>query len=148
MTCTILKAKSDKEYLLKPARPVDEYPVRSMCGLLRPTAGRVTVHLVKVGTTEEVIKQGKEIGIAFPEFQTAINLKHQAAQSTVEEYDVDRRLNSGRLQEVKDLVNEYSEIFWKEGDQLPTVQIPVQHGMHLKPEATPDTLHPPPSRRA
>ena len=79
VTCTILKVKSDKEYLLEPARPVEEYPVRSMCGLLRSTAGRVTVRLVKVGTTEEVIKQGKEIGIAFPEFQTAINLKHQAA---------------------------------------------------------------------
>ena len=136
------KAKSDKEYLLEPARTMDEYPVQSMCCLLRPTAGRVTVRLVNAGTMEEVIKQGKENGIAFHGFQTAINPKHQAARSSVEEYQVDRQLDSGRLQEVKDLVNEYSEIFWKEGDQLPAVQIPVQYEIHLKPEATPQWARP------
>ena len=56
---------------------------------------------------------------------------------SVSGYEIDTRLDRNKQQEITDLINKYSDIFWQEDDQLPTIKVPVEHAIHLKLNATP-----------
>ena len=120
--CSLKRAVPNTEYLLGPQRQQDEYPMRAMCCLIRPADESATIRLVNCGTQEEVVCTGQTVGMAFPEIEAVLqSVVGKGDHRSVSRYEIETRLERNKQQEITDLINKYGDIYWQEGDQLPTI---------------------------
>ena len=141
--CSLKRAVPNTKYLLEPQCQQDEYPMRGMCCLIRPADESATIQFVNCGTQEEVVCTGQMVGMAFPEFEAVLqSVVGKGDHRSVSGYEIDTRRDRNKQEEITDLINKYGDIYWQEGDQLPTIKAPVEHAMHLKPNATPQWARP------
>ena len=69
--------------------------------------------------------------------------KGDPRRRSISGYEIDTRQDRNKEQEISDLINKNdSDIFWQEGDEVPTIKVPVEHAIHLKPNATPQWATP------
>ena len=135
--CTLERAVPNTEYLLEPQHQQDEYPIRATCCLIRQIDKSATIRLVNCGTQEEMVRTGQTVGMELPEFKAVLQSDiGKGDRRSVSGYEIDTRLKRNKQQEITDLINKFGDIFWQEGDQLPTIKVPVEHAIHLKPNAT------------
>ena len=142
--CTFSGRSPSVEYLLEPTMASNNDTVRAMCCVLRPTAFGATVRMVNAGNSEAVLQKGKVVGIARAEFEMSLQnpAKSDEPRRQVTGYKLDESLQDSKNQEIQELVNGYGDVFWAEGDQLPTARTGIQHEIHLKSDTAPQWSRP------
>ena len=104
----------------------------------------MSVRLVNVGQ-EEVMHPGQVVGMAFPEFVTALTQVTQEDNNNkknVTGYQVDSNSEHSKSQEARELLEKFSDVFRQDGDQLTTIQTDIQHELHLKADSAPQRSRP------
>ena len=132
------------EYLLEPTMASNNDAVRAMCCLLRPTAFGAKVRMVNAGNSEAVLHKGKVVGIARAEFEMSLqNLaKRDDPRRQVTGYKLDESLQDSKKREIREVVNRYDDVFWAEGDHLPTARTGIQHEIHFNIDTGPQWSRP------
>ena len=142
--CRVSGRLTNSECILEP-RPYwqGDSPIRAMCCLLQPIDSLVSVRLVNAGDNVEEVSSGHVVGVACSEFEVSLGKDRKTKDTRkVTGYQLDSDLEPCKQREVVQLINEYSDVFWQEGDQLPMANMPIQHEIHLKDNATPQWSRP------
>ena len=84
-----------------------------------------------------MVRTGQTVGMAFPEFEALPQSDlGKGDRRSVSGYERYTRLDCNKQQQITDLIYTYGDIFCQECDQLPTIKVPVEHAIRLKPNAT------------
>ena len=122
--CTLRGHTADAEYFLEPSSAGSNDTVRAMCCLLRPGSSCATVRMVNAGDSEVEAAKGRVVGVARAEFEVSLqsSLGAEGKRRQVTGYKTVENLHTSKKREIQNLVNEYNDVFWAEGDQLPTAK--------------------------
>ena len=85
----------------------------------------------------EYLYKGVRIATASPQFEANVLGIQEDKPQHVSGYHLEDSLDETRKGQLRSILDSFSDLFWKEGDTLPTIQANVQHEIYLKSDATP-----------
>jgi hypothetical protein len=139
------KAFRGLDYMATPNTSPGDEPIRPACCIVRVDMNReLWLRVINVNKVSETLRKGEKIAPLDPEFETTFPGQHMKTKPTdrVTGYKGDERLDSRKQEEVDKLLTEFSDVFWKPGDRLPSVQDLGKHCIRLKPDARPVGMRP------
>ena len=133
------------DYMAVPTTSPGEEPVRPACCIVRVDENKeLWLRVINVNKVSETLHKGTVIAQLDPDFQTTFPGQHMKTRPTgrVTGYKSDERLDNEKQKEVDKLLTEFSDVFWKPGDRLPSVKGFGKHHIRLKPGAQPVGMRP------
>ena len=124
--CVAEYALRGLDYVGAPKTSPGDEPVRPACCIVRVDANKeLWLRVINVNGVNEALTKGTVIPQLDPGFQTTFPGQHMETRPTkrVAGYTSDERLDHEKQEEVDKLLREFSDLFWKSGDRLPSVRI-------------------------